>query len=221
MAKALTTVLKLLNRINAIDTGDINKLLFQSLSSATTQLRSLIQTKSFDATVGLSEDFFIDPNNKPITSRFLKFRLSNGFVDETTNSLSLKYGLTEADLSTAVDIDTNFFSLDLEKGLVIFDTFEFVENSLSFRTINNSVNFSHYIFRITYDHGFTDSNTKEGKVYKGVPDWLEEIALIKGREIYQLTNPKKDKSPKENAMNLSILLDEHIRYNPTYLRPII
>jgi len=49
---------------------------------------------------------------------------------------------------------------------------------------------------------------------------LVEAALIKGREIYQLTNPSKDVPADAFSGNLAYLVDNNIRVAPLHLDPL-
>lgn len=223
MGVALTTIEALQSRINAnaAGIGELTPLLFQCLSSATTQLVEKLETRSFDATTGVVEDFVIPTLYPLIDNRFIRFRLNHGLVDEGTNAVSVVYGITEEDLASATPVVAKFLRVDLEKGLVLFDNLGFSDDLVSIhRRITPDDRFSGYIFRITYDHGFDTSTKAYGKVYKLVPDWLVESALIKAREVYQLTIPSMDKSAGEISMNLDDMIGGKIRFFPTALRPL-
>lgn len=224
MAKGLASVADLQGRINAnvAGVGDLSQLLASSLFSATTQLIEHLLIKSFDATVAVVEDFIIPETYVLDDNRFLRFRLNNGLVSQTANSVSMVYGVTEADLASAPPVATEFRKIDEEKGLVYFDNLGFSDDLISIhRRISPDDRFTGYIFRITYDHGLAFTNTVDGDFYDDVPDWLQELALIKAREIYQLTIPSKDKKPASISMNFNDMLAGRIRYYPTALRPIL
>lgn len=224
MGIALTNIEALQSRINAnaSGVGELTPLLFQCLSSATIQLVEKLETKPFDAAVAVVEDFVIPTLYPLVDNRFIRFRLNHGLLDVATNAVSVVYGVTEEDLTTATPVVAKFLRVDLEKGLVLFDNLGFSDDLVSIhRRITPDDRFSGYIFRITYDHGFDTSTKSYGKVYKSVPDWLVESSLIKAREIYQLTVPSMDKSASDISMNLEDMIGGKIRFYPTALRPLL
>ena len=102
------------------------------------------------------------------------------------------------------------------------DTIQFDTDLFSvYNTTRRTNFFREYLFRITYDHGFATKNTVQGPIYDGTPDWLEECALIKGREIYQFTVPSKDKPALDFSHNLAHVADPHIRFRPYALKPMV
>jgi len=215
---ALTTVDQLILRINGVDHADLRPTLYANLVSATTQIKSIFRLGNLDPTVGVVDDFYITRDIAKRGDRYLHFKLTNGFVDQTTNALTAIYGGTEDDLSSAPIILDEFLKINEERGTVRFDSFGF-NSDLSMPAISRriAVNFIDFTFRITYDHGLAVGNTPDGKRYTGVPDWLEESALIKGREIYQITNPSKDNPADANAGNLEYLIADHIRIEPGHI----
>lgn len=224
MVKALATVEDLQGRINAnaSGVGELAPLLFQCLTSATTQLLATIGTKSFDAAVAVVEDFVLPDLYPLVDNRYVRFRLNSGMIDESTNTVKVVYGITEEDLASATTIESKFIKVDTEKGLVLFDNLGFSNDLVSIhRRISPDDRFSGYVFRITYDHGLASSTKTYGKIYKAVPDWLREAALIKAREVYQLTVPAKERKATESSINLDELINGRIRFFPTALRPLL
>ena len=186
MTLPLASVDELILRINAIDAQGLRPLLYESLKSATIQLRDILRLGELDAGVAVIEDFLIDRDTAVRGERYLKFRTTNGFIDETTNAVQVLFGITEDDLLNATPIDPKFLKINTDKGTIKFDVTGFNSDLI---TISRRIPdfFFEYIFRITYDHGFVEKSTADGKIYNGVPEWLKEAGLIKGREIYQLT----------------------------------
>jgi hypothetical protein len=214
MAKiALASVDDLLSRTNALDVGEIRPLLYECLVSATIQLRTILRFGSWDAATGVVEEFFInrDQSKRIANNRFMSFRVNNGFIDESTTPVALRYGLSPDELDNAADLDAQFITVDAEAGLVKFDTYGFQDSFISVYRRRIPSDYFQYLFRITYDHGLLKKTTDEGKVYKDVPDWLTEACLIKAREIYQLTNPAIDVKAKDYSGNLAYLIDDKVR----------
>jgi len=219
MTFPLATVDELIIRINAIDASELRPLLYQSLKSATIQLKDILRLGELDAKVGVVEDFLIDRDTAVRGERYLKFRTTNGFIDEDTTPIEVLFGVTEDDLLNATPIDPKFLKVNKAEGTVKFDVTGFNSDLISIsRRIPDF--FFEYLFRITYDHGFATRGSADGKNYKGVPDWLVEAALIKGREIYQLTNPSKDVPADAFSGNLAYLVDNNIRVAPLHLDPL-
>lgn len=219
MTFPLATVDDLIVRINAFDATDLRPLLYQSLKSATIQLKDIFRLGDLDAGVGVIEDFLIDRDTAVREERFLKFRVTNAFINDDTTPVEVLFGITQSDLDSATPIDPQFLQINKETGTIKFDVTGFNSDLI---TISRRIpaNFFEYIFRITYDHGFATRGSPDGKSYKGVPDWLSEAGLIKGREIYQLTNPSKDVKADAFSGNLAYLVDNNIRVAPLHLDPI-
>lgn len=219
MTLPLASVDDLILRINAIDATGLRPLLYQSLKSATIQLKDILRLGELDAGVQVVEDFIVDRDTAVREARYLPFRVSNGFIDEDTNPIEVLFGITEDDLLSATPIDPMFLKINKEKGTVKFDVTGFNSDLI---TISRRIpdNFFEYIFRITYDHGFADKSTEDGRIYEGIPEWLSEAGLIKAREIYQLTNPSKDVPADAFSGNLAYLVDNNIRIAPLHLDPI-
>jgi hypothetical protein len=225
MIPALASVDDLIIRINGIDTGaDIRKLLYSNLTSATIQLKDIARLGKIVQAVQVSEEFLVDRDTALREERFLKMRLSNSFVDESVNVVKVIYGITQEDLDSPsqTPADAKFVKVDHERGNVHFDMAGF-NGDLTEPAISRRVplNFYRYIFRVTYDYGLATKGSKEGKIFTGVPDWLEEAALIKAREIYQLTNPAQDNKAIDNSGNLAYLIDNNIRVAPLHLDPTL
>lgn len=223
MATALATVDDLLSRTNALDVGDIRPLLFECLVSATIQLRGILRFGDWDKAAQVVETFQItgDQAKRLSTNRFLSFRVHNGLIDETTNRVLVRYGISEDQLDAAANLDAEFLKIDLEQGMVRFDTYGFQDSFISVYKRLLPSNYAGYLFRITYDHGLDTFNTADGKIYSNVPDWLKEATLIKAREIYQLTNPAVDVKAAAYSGNLQYLVEEYMRYEPLSVDPIV
>lgn len=219
MTFPLASVDDLITRINAIDAEGLRPLLYESLKSATIQLREILRLGELDAGVQVVEDFLIDRDTAVRGERYLKFRTHNAFIDETTNPVVMLFGITEDDLDNATPIDPKFLKINLEEGTIKFDVTGFNSDLI---TINRRIPdfFFEYLFRITYDHGLTTRGTPDGKIYRNPPEWLKEAGLIKGREIYQLTNPSKDIPADAFSGNLAYLVDNNLRIAPLHLDPI-
>jgi len=219
MTFPLASVDDLITRINAIDAEGLRPLLYESLKSASIQLREILRLGELDAGVQVVEDFLIDRDTAVRGERYLKFRVHNAFIDETTNPVVMLFGITEDDLASATPIDPMFLKINLEEGTIKFDVTGFNSDLI---TINRRIPdfFFEYLFRITYDHGLTTRGTPDGKIYRNPPEWLKEAGLIKGREIYQLTNPSKDIPADAFSGNLAYLVDNNLRIAPLHLDPI-
>ncbi len=212
MSTALATVEDLELRINATNTtGELTPLLYASLCSTTLHLTALLRVPSLEFTVGAVDRFYVDREYSKRVEQFIRFKLKNGFVNETTNPIELKYAFTVDDFTDAVAIESQYLSVDEDRGFVNFDVYGFRDSFIRIYANRIPANFEGYRFQITYDHGFEQKTLPEGKVYTGVPDWLYEAALIKGREIYQKTNPAKDVVTEDISSNLGLILDPHVR----------
>lgn len=219
MSLPLASVDELIVRINAIDVQGLRPLLYESLKSATIQLREIFRLGELDQGVAVIEDFLIDRDTAVRGERYLKFRTTNGFVDETATAVEVLFGITESDLDNATPILPEFLKINLENGTIKFDVTGFNSDLI---TISRRIPdfFFEYLFRITYDHGFANKSTEDGRIYDGVPEWLKEAGLIKAREIYQLTNPSKDIPADAFSGNLAYLVDNKIRIAPLHLDPL-
>ncbi len=219
MTFPLATVDELIVRINAIDATDLRPLLYQSLKSATIQLKDIFRLGELDAKVGVVEDFLINRDTAVRGERYLKFRVTNAFINDDTTPVEVLFGITEDDLISATPIDPKFLKINKETGTIKFDVTGFNSDLI---TISRRIPdfFFEYLFRITYDHGFATRGSSDGKSYRDVPDWLSEAGLIKGREIYQLTNPSKDVPADAFSGNLAYLVDNNIRVAPLHLDPL-
>ena len=217
----LASVDEMITRTNAIDAGEIRPLFYQSLKSATIQLRSILRLGNLDRTVGVVEEFWVDRDSavRLQTNRFLPFRLANGFVNDDTNPVLLRYGISKDQLDAAADLDAQFVRVEKERGVVNFDNYGFQDSFISVYRRHIPSFYYNYLFRITYDHGFETKGTAEGKIYKGVPEWLSEMAVIKAREIYQLTNPATDVPADQFSGNLTYLVEDKMRWNPLAIDP--
>lgn len=214
MAKiALASVDDLLSRTNALDVGEIRPLLYECLVSATIQLRTILRFGSWDAATGVVETFLIDWDSSKRLShdRYLSFRLNNGFIDQGTTPVAVRYGISNDELDSAADLDAKFLDIDEEAGIVKFDTYGFQDSFISVYRRLLPYDYFDYLFRITYDHGLATKGTPDGKIYRNVPDWLSEACLIKAREIYQLTNPAIDVKAVQYSGNLQYLVEDKIR----------
>ena len=225
MTLALATVDDLLTRTNAIDTGgDIRPLLRESLVSASIQLRHILKYgDNWGEQSQLVDTFQIDLSTSKRLNheRFLTFRLNFGFINEDTNTVKLRYGLSPDELDNAADIDAQFLRIDKEKGVVKFDTYGFQDSFISVYRRRIPANYYQYLFRITYDCGLPTKGTEDGRVYDNVPDWLYESCLIKARELYQLTNPAKDVKAADISGNLAYLVESKIRIIPLGIDPLV
>lgn len=219
MTFPLASVDELIVRINAIDAQGLRPLLYESLKSSAIQLKDIFRLGELDAGVQVEEDFLIDRDTAVRGERYLNFRTHNAFIDETTNPVVVLFGITEDDLVNATPIDPKFLKINLEEGTVKFDVTGFNSDLI---TISRRIPdfFFEYLFRITYDHGLTTRGTPDGTIYRNPPEWLKEAALIKGREIYQLTNPSKDIPADAFSGNLAYIVDNNLRINPLHLDPI-
>ncbi len=86
MIPALASVDELIIRINGIDGGDIRKTLYANLVSSTIQLQGLARIGKIVQEVGRVEEFQVDRDTAVREERWIKFRLSNSFVDQTSLS---------------------------------------------------------------------------------------------------------------------------------------
>lgn len=223
MTYALATIEDFSLRLGALEVSDIENLLYSCLVSATVQLSVKLKNKDFSAVVSKVDEFSLDYHTAFRDDRYLSFTLNNGFIDSTTNAVSLVYGTTPDELDNATPVASKFLRIDEEKGLVILDLWGLQEAMpTAYRKLKPS-SFYQYLFRITYDSGFASKSTSAGKEYTGVPAWLKELALLKAREIYFLTNPltSTDSQPKDSSINMSCLLDSHVRFFALSLTPII
>jgi len=211
MAAALTTPQALLDRIYGYDSGDIKELLQRCLESASVQLAAMIQSESFDRVAAAKDLFVIRDADLSFMGRIMDLRLRRGFVDEDTTPVVIRCGGT-MDLSAEDPLPTGVYRVDKEAGFVSIDW-------LALTDVTGCRRLTDQVIEVTYDAGLNTKTGDIGKEYIGVPDWLKEAALIKGREIYQLTNPAKDKVATDVSVNLHQLIEPHLRAKPHYLIP--
>ena len=150
----VTTIEKLEGRINAVNTGELSKNLYQTLVSTTTQLREILMLGSLDQATGVVEDFYMPEHQQINEKRFIYFRLNNGFVDQSVNALKLEFAFTFDDLNggDASEIPAQYLQIDEEKGYVTMDTIQFDTDLFSvYNTTRRTNFFREYLFRITYD----------------------------------------------------------------------
>ena len=79
--------------------------------------------------------------------------------------------------------------------------------------------------RGSYTSGFTTKNEGGGfgKIFKGVPDWLQEAAILMSLKLFGATG-KCSKEDSARCLALSLMLpqflDKHIRFVPNARKPI-
>ncbi len=221
-ALPLVTTTQLEGRINAVNTGDLDNVLYATLSSTTTQLKEILLHGEFSQGADVVEDFYIPERIQINNQRFIDFKLNNGFIDQSTSTVKLQLAFTQEDLANGTEIDSQYLKIDEEKGYVTLDTIQLDSNLFSVYNTTRRIDYwEGYLFRITYDHGLSEKGTAQGKVYNNVPDWLQECAMIKGREIYQYTVPSKDKTPKDFSANLAAIADRHVRFRPYAIEAMV
>lgn len=214
MSFPLATVDDLRKSLGGHDSESLRLILYSNLKSATFQLQTIFGIgNNFRETVGAVDTFLVDQDTGNKRDRFMKFRLNQTFMNDDTTPFDIRFGLTEEDLDDTNPVDPVFLKIDKERGYVDFDLHEFQDSLISINRLRLPRNFTRWLFRITYDHGLPTKGTDEGKIFnqKNVPEWLQEAAMIKGREIYHLANPSKDVDAAQIAGNLEYLLAAHGR----------
>ena len=199
----LISVDALRERLTANDVAFVNNLIEDVLQATTVILRSLIRVDSFDSIVGGSEVFFLGAGYSDIYGSMPLFRLKNGFV----SNVVVKLHTTRVDISTDGElIDTDYLIIDEEAGTVKVDRVFANVAVLNF-DIQNSY------FEITYDSGFSVNGQD---VYESVPEWLKEMAVLKGMDSYRVSNDCEAQSGE----CLQTLLAKYTRVFPLEIEAI-
>ncbi len=216
---ALTSVQSVLNLMRQDPAEDINQAIKSALDLVSLGLESEIRTQ-FDRWVGF-DIFPVQPTSIPKGIEVYKWRLSNGFVDNsetfTIKVAALVTDFTGASPSSPVVDITSTCNIQYEKGLV-----DILGGPLVRTNLSPSVVRANFV-RIDYTSGFTESED----VYDDVPSWLATAAslyTIKKLDhiLPTLRNPKGGglSSAKAPEYSHGSILGKRIRYTPSYAAPM-
>ena len=224
-------------RMDLPDEAAVNARLVAAIMAATPHLESLIRTE-FDREEH-EDDFYMDPVQEPWRGGeyayhsgrrrdrerrdgFPVMYLESGFVfvdpDATPDPVEVEVRIAalENELGDATNdpIDSEFYRVDLKKGLVRLSN-EIDYSSQNTRLILTGIPF---YARVNYTAGFRTRATTLGRVYRDVPDWLEEAAFVLAFNIY---NQDADCGKRGNPpcgpcdQQVVAMVERHIRFFPS------
>lgn len=224
----LTTVEAVRKRGSLGDVDAVNERIGISLNAASLHLASLLRT-DFDRKV-IQDRYYVDWDEFPFIGGggdtyqyrrgggFIKLFHSQGFVD-TNESYTIKVALNLSDFANAGEIDSDYLQIEGPEGLVLITSNEldspaYVPFTLSGRQF----------YQIDYTAGFLTKSAKYGKVYQGVPEWLQEAATMASLTIYRAVCRDDDESAAFNPSliyPLQSFLERYIRFYPSALKPLV
>jgi hypothetical protein len=202
----------------------INKAIGDVLDGATEELESLLRME-FDQQVGIEDTFYVGDSNILGFRHANEFLLSQGLVDESSNTIQVVVAgtfqaLEAGDTTDLRSPNANEFVVlkSAAKGLVLVQDYDL----------------DRLYVRITYDAGLdVNPNKTEEFLQSGtasVPTWLQDLArlwamaelethpdLLGSRSVPDEIVAARFASLKKR---LDQLLDRHQRYEPQALKPI-
>jgi hypothetical protein len=241
----LATVSTLRSRLLGNDNEVTNAALELALLAATPHIETALRTTVNRDT--RKDLFFIDFAQFPQRWDRLQFLLTKGFVDKG-QTFEIKVDIEQDNLDAQDALDTNFFRITADEHgkLLIFGsdllrpTFfrqqaSFTHSSpFSVQGIGATMN--QLYVQVEYTSGFESKNDPDScgsKVYKNVPEWLEEAALQVAREIY-LKNVDVIEGDVERATTMlsntrgiaafltmaERMVQPHVRFWPAWQQPM-
>ena len=232
--------------IGSDNDADTNNAYDVSLVAATSSLETIIRT-TFNR-VQVKDTWFVDWTQRPQRHDRIQLFLSHGFLDPDEDvELRVYWDIDE--LSDQEPEDEKVFRLQAEPGLLIvlasgqvgsFFT-RYATGNVIFRRGGYSANVlpvlgDQVYFELTYTSGFRTKNDPDGgsKLFRNVPEWLEEGAVNFARELFQKDVDVLDKdvdaakSMLSNTRGVQLLrtmaetmMQPHIRYYPNWLPPFL
>ncbi len=242
----LAPIKALRERLQARENKQTDAAIDSALLAASSHLESILYTE-FSRKV-LRDIWFVNWNEFPQRADRAKFYLTQGFVDPLqTFELKISASFDEIDAQD-VQPTKHFRTTKDEKGLLtvfgsdslrppFFSTAS--ENTqvspFQVRGVASLLNFTYV--QLEYTAGFESKRDKtncfSGKVYKAVPEWLEEACLQIGRELY-LTDVDVEEAIVDDATSAlgnkrgtqaiitkaENMVNRHIRFHPDSQKPI-
>ncbi len=227
---------------------DLLETLASYLEAATFHLAEALRIDTFDRTVDNADIFYIDSTEEPFITGGGAGLRSHGHQHHTTHHHSDAHGFPKLYLRNAfVDSDQTNFPVVIERALNLED-FSGTEPLQTIEVPNVAINFEkalltitdsdtlisklfigphvdHEFLRVKYTSGFTTKNEPDGfgKIYKNVPGFLEEAAILMALKLFGTTG-KCSKEDSARCLALSLMLpqflDKHIRFVPAARKPL-
>jgi hypothetical protein len=236
----LAPIKALRERLQARENTETDAAIDRALLAASSHLESILYTE-FSRKI-IKDVFFVNWSEFPHRADRAKFYLKQGFADSTQpQELKIAASFDELDAQTAQPTKHYRITKD-ESGLLtvigsdslrppFFSTSS--ENTqvdpFQVRGVAMLLNFTYV--QLEYTAGFESKRDKtncfSGKVYKDVPEWLEEACLQIGRELY-LTDVDVEEAIVDDATSAlgnkrgtqaiitkaENMVNRHIRFHP-------
>lgn len=236
----LAPIKALRERLQARENTKTDAAIDSALLAASSHLESVLYTE-FSRKL-LRDTWFVNWDEFPQRADRAKFYLTQGFVDTTqTQELKINSEFDGIDLQDVQPAKV-FRTTKDEKGLLTVFGSETVRPPFFSGSQGNTqvapfqvrgtpllLNFAYV--QLEYTAGFESKRDKtncfSGKVYKGVPEWLEEACLQIGRELY-LTDVDVEEAIVDDATSAlgnkrgtqaiitkaENMVNRHIRFHP-------
>ncbi len=216
----LATVEDVRGRGSIPESDDVNTRISIALDSATIHLASALRT-TFDLTVN-SDQYWVSPHEFPYTDQFVKLFLKQGFVDKDSNApnpYELRFAALLVDLASADLVEDEFLKRDDDKGQLLITGWDGAgaANSTSLRLFTFS---GEFFAQLDYTAGFSTKGSNFGKIFRDVPDWLEEAATMTALQIYREGCGELEGKAAAWAI-IHALIEQYIRFMPSALKPLV
>ena len=190
----LTSIENVRGRLLATDNANVNSLISDVLSATTLHLLDHTKNVSFDA-ASYTDVFYVQSGYENAQAGMPSLILRNGYVSSIT---SVNMSLVRTTMDTdGVDVNVKYQIVDLEKGIIKIDMYEYAD--------------ANWYFEVKYDAGFTEVDGD----YVGVPDRLQEVAIMQAMNLYRFTNDSE-----EEGFNVDKMIEKLIRWFPTGHQPV-
>lgn len=214
---SLVTLAQMRNRYAIPDEDSVNLQMAESLNATSAVIERWLET-DFDAVTGVIDQFEMPRGMSTVNKKYPVMRLDYGFV--TTMTTVLASGLRE-DLADGTVVDqAKFTNLDSDRGLLTVDM-TFPAGSMAVARLYRGQ--PGWFFQATYDSGFaTTGVVGQGEVYQAVPNWLQEMAMVVGKAVYDNSGVCDEEKLSKGTLGAQIrtLLAKKQRNVPFGLRPI-
>ena len=201
----LVTVEDFRNRAVLQDIAQLNAIADRVLESVSNHLEAALSTHF--AKEEYVEVFWLDQFSRPFPHSQPVLLLGNGFVhpDEAATPFEVRMAEKVSELDAAALVDESEMLLDFEKGRVVLTGYDIEEE--------REKDLQRYV-QVTYTAGFAATN----EVFDGVPEWLQEMAVIKGMKLYAEVADSPDFKPDGD---LSAFLSSNQRSQKNEVRPLV
>lgn len=214
---SLVTLKQMRSRYAVPDEDSVNLQMSESLNATSSIVERWLET-DFGEQTGAIDQFELPNGMSTVNKKYPVLRLDYGFVTAMTTVLAS--GLRE-DLANGDVVDqAKFTKLDSDRGLLSVDMM-FPVGSLALARVYRIP--TAWFFQATYDSGFTVSAvTGQGDVYQAVPNWLQELAMLTGKAVYDNSGVCDEEKLSKGTLGAQIrtLLAKKQRNVPYGLRPI-